>query len=86
MSTKLGGLFPFTKDFLVCVKFSPENAGLERSICRPVEILGWPKSLSFSNELFGQPSKCPHWRKQPVDQHWFCLLGWGQCEGIGGFP
>lgn len=32
MSTKLGGLFPFTKDFLVCVKFSPENAGLERSI------------------------------------------------------
>lgn len=47
MSTKLGGLFPFTKDFLVCVKFSPENAGLERSICRPVEILELAKSLSF---------------------------------------
>ena len=72
----MGGLFPFTKDFLAHVKFSPENAGLERSICGPVEILGWPKSLGVSNELFGQPRKCPHWRKQPVDQRWLCHLGW----------
>lgn len=70
VSTKLGGPSPFTEDFLAHVKFSPENTGLERHICGPVEVLGWPKSLGFSNELFAQPTTCPHWRNQPVDQQW----------------